>query len=156
MDSQKGKTVFIVSTRALKELEDRFFKNLSLEMSWSDAPHEVRIKIHFKGAAAGDCSPHAAVGVSLPGAADPSRLPTANASWPAAASWCIACAGATWPGALPLHSVFSVNSCTPQAWQGPASTMTCFVSTPLHLGLPGNKLSKHFLNCLRYGAGFSL
>ena len=43
MDSQRGKTVFIVSTRALKELEDRFFKHLSLEMSWSDAPHEVRI-----------------------------------------------------------------------------------------------------------------
>ena len=56
MDSQKGKTVFIVSTRALKELEDRFFQHLSLEMSWSDAPHEVRIKTSLKGAAAGDCS----------------------------------------------------------------------------------------------------
>ena len=44
MDSQEGKTVLIVSTRALKELEDRFFKHLSLEMSWSNAPHEVCVR----------------------------------------------------------------------------------------------------------------
>ena len=65
MDSQKGKTVYIVSTRALKELEDRLFKHLSLEMSWSNAPHEVRIKTIAMGAAVGACSPIASA--ALPG-----------------------------------------------------------------------------------------
>ena len=66
MDSQTGKTVFIVSTRALKELEDRFLKHLSLEMSWSDAPHEVGSKANSMGAGDGDCCSDAAC---LPGAA---------------------------------------------------------------------------------------
>ncbi|DBA73247.1 hypothetical protein WJX77_007181 [Trebouxia sp. C0004] len=43
MDSMSDKTVFVVSTRPMKVLEDRAVQSLALNMSWSKEVHDVHV-----------------------------------------------------------------------------------------------------------------
>ena len=43
MDSMMDKTVIVVSTRAMKVLEDRFAHTVALNMSWSADLHDVYV-----------------------------------------------------------------------------------------------------------------
>lgn len=43
MDSMLDKTVFVVSTRPMKLLEDRAVQTLALNMSWSKEVHDVHV-----------------------------------------------------------------------------------------------------------------
>lgn len=43
MDSMLDKTVFVVSTRPMKVLEDRAVQTLALNMSWSKEVHDVNV-----------------------------------------------------------------------------------------------------------------